>query len=405
MNTAATMVRKSVISRLRLVVLICVGSGLLGASSIAGAAVNANDDLEEILHGLEQGMVALKRLERPDALEMLQRIANEVRRERGGERERGGDNERRIAINQLETMQMALAALREGERRDAADLLHLAIRVREMALEGRRDEEARRMRERSPGRESIIKLLHLAAEIYSEFEMHDRAEKLVHLTRELWPPREGERRERPARERDRPRERRGDGERERAAHELEIMRSAMPALLEAGRRDTAELLEHAIHARELALEGRRGEEAAHVRETAPNLGQQIEILMYAANLWDEFGHEKQAATVRQLAEEMHGRFRREREGGEREGREREVREREGREREGREREGGEREGREREGREREHARDSDARHERDGDERFQHAMERIERLEQHIERLAHGIERLQQELHERGRER
>ena len=45
------------------------------------------------------------------------------------------------------------------------------------------------------------------------------------------------------------------------------MRLAMKALLEVHREEAAALLEHAIHDRELALEGHRGEEARRVRES------------------------------------------------------------------------------------------------------------------------------------------
>lgn len=99
-------------------------------------------------------------------------------------------------------------------------------------------------------------------------------------------------------------------EREAALHQIEIMRTGMPALLEAGRKDTAELLEHAIHARELALKGRTDDEAMEIRESAPTLGQQVEILNYAASLWDKFGDREKAKIVGGLAEEMQAHHRR-----------------------------------------------------------------------------------------------
>ena len=72
----------------------------------------------------------------------------------------------------------------------------------------------------------------------------------------------------------------------------------MPALLEAGRKDTAELLERAIHAREAALEARE------IQEHAPTLGQEVEILAYAAQLWEKFGHEGKAAQLAELSRAM-----------------------------------------------------------------------------------------------------
>jgi len=90
----------------------------------------------------------------------------------------------------------------------------------------------------------------------------------------------------------------------------------MHALREADRKDTMELLEHAIHARELALEGKRNEKAMKIRESAPSLEVQTEILFHAADLWHRFGHEKKAATVHELAEEFAGRLRHRKERGE-----------------------------------------------------------------------------------------
>ncbi len=37
-------------------------------------------------------------------------------------------------------------------------------------------------------------------------------------------------------------------------------------------------------------QGREDREALNIRERAPKLGQQVEILMYAAKLWKEFGN-------------------------------------------------------------------------------------------------------------------
>jgi hypothetical protein len=159
-------------------------------------------------------------------------------------------------------------------------------------LEGRRDAEARRIRERAPGREQIMEILVLAERIYREFDMGDRAEKLSRMTEELWPRRER------ARQQARP------GRNEEAIHVVEVMRTALKALKEAERHDSAELLHRAIRAREVQLEGRRDQEAARIREQAPTLGQQIELLAYAAKLWEEFGHEEKAKVVGELARQL-----------------------------------------------------------------------------------------------------
>jgi hypothetical protein len=199
---------------------------------------------------------------------------------------------------QVGALQLALPALRETERRDAIELVELAIAARKTMLEGRRDEEARRIRERAPGREQIMEILVLAERIYREFEMQDRAEKLSRMTEELWPRRER------ARQQARP------GRNEEAIHVVEVMRTALKALKEAERHDSAELLHRAIRAREVQLEGRRDQEAARIREQAPTRGQQIELLAYAADLWQEFGHEEKARVVGELAERLRSLWRR-----------------------------------------------------------------------------------------------
>lgn len=275
--------------------LVVIG-GLIPAIPSAGSDRAAH--LTGALEGLEIAMVHLEELGWEKAHGMIGRIADEVRQARRGmaEQREGGRREREVAERQLETLHLALGALREGERHDAAELVERAIRAREVALEGRRDDEAREIRRRGPNREQVIELLGLAEKLYHEFEMPDRARRIDRMTAELW----SRGRER-ARERERGPEK---SEREIIRHQIEIMRSGMPALLEAERRDTAELLEHAIHARELLLEGRGDHEAAEIRESAPTLGQTVEILNFAAHLWREFERPERAEPLADLAKHL-----------------------------------------------------------------------------------------------------
>jgi len=97
-----------------------------------------------------------------------------------------------------------------------------------------------------------------------------------------------------------PRER-GDREADMVRHHLEILRIAMHGLLEAEKRDAADRVEHAIHARELSLQGRRDEEANHIRESAPPPGELAELLLVSAALWREFGQPGKAEQVEELA--------------------------------------------------------------------------------------------------------
>ena len=51
-------------------------------------------------------------------------------------------------MRRIEVMKMAMPALREGERRDAVDILERAVRAYEVAIEGPRNEEAQKIRQR-----------------------------------------------------------------------------------------------------------------------------------------------------------------------------------------------------------------------------------------------------------------
>ena len=179
---------------------------------------NRRPNLEEVLDGLERGMVALEQLERERELEMLRRVADEVRREiRGdrGERARRPDNEVRPRRdrererrgeqrrpdgnieNRIEVMRLALPALLEANRRDAADLLERAIHALEMDAHRRRDEEAAMIRNNAPSVGQQIELLQMASGLWREFGHHERAVMVGELAEQLAAQsRDGRRRDR-----------------------------------------------------------------------------------------------------------------------------------------------------------------------------------------------------------------
>ena len=224
-------------------------------------------------------------------------VRREVRREGSGEggraREEQPKSEREVAIHQLEVMRMALHALKEANRGDAAELLTLAIRAREMMLEGRRDDEAHAVREKAPNREQLAEILSMAARLWREFDRAEKSAVVGQLAEQIAAVR-------------RPRA----SERDVVLRQIKIMRYALHALAEAEKKDAADLLERAIHSRELALEGRRDEEAMRIRQGAPSRGAQIEILMFAEKILKELGQTERAVAVGRLAEEMRGRERR-----------------------------------------------------------------------------------------------
>ena len=282
--------RRSAVARWSLVIA-CAACACWARPAPAQERAGERERLVNILEGLEHGLVALERLGRDEEHHMLQRVANEVRHELEDRGSRHRDlTERDIGERQIEVLRMAMPALREAHREEAVELVARAIRSREVMLEGRRDEEARRIRDRAPNRERTVKLLVLAQELYREFGDRERAHALSRMTEELWRPRR-ERRTREAPQR-------------RAVHEIEVMQLALPALREGGRRDAAELLERAIQGREAGVV-RGGPE--------PGPGDLAEILHLAADLWREFGHPDRAELVAELAEQMRMRWRETRE--------------------------------------------------------------------------------------------
>ena len=259
----------------------------------------------EQLQGLVEELreeVARLRAELRESRGPRREVRREVRREGPGEegraREERPRSEREVVRHQLEVMRIALPALKEANRGDAAELLSRAIHAYELMLEGRRDDEAHAIRERAPKRGQLAEILSMAARLWREFGKPDKgavvgelAEKMAAVRR----PRESER------------EQRGQNEREVALRQIKIMRYALHALAEAEKKDAADLLERAIHSRELALEGRRDEEAVRIREGAPSRGAQIELLMMAEKILKELGQTERAVAVGRLAGEMRGR--------------------------------------------------------------------------------------------------
>jgi hypothetical protein len=268
------------------------------------------------LESLEREVAGAERNERVRAM-----------RERSRERGRPRDEDRERIMHELEVMRSAMPALREGERLDMAELLERMMHAREMLLE-----HGRAVDQPTLGQQAEI--LRFAGHLWREFGHPDRAEPVERLAAEIWSAREREqpRRERAERRERRPREREGRGDRERRerrpgidrerlAHEVEVMRVAMHAVLEAGHERAAGLLERAIQARLVRLEGMENEEARHALEREPNIANQVEVLRLAARIWRELGDAEKSEAVAQLAEGLwEGREHRQRERAE--GRER-----------------------------------------------------------------------------------
>jgi hypothetical protein len=128
-------------------------------------------------------------------------------------RRKGRDKERAAAEKHIEIMHVAMKALLEAERKDAAHLLEKKIHAMKVSLEGRRDREAVEIRESAPSHSQVARMLLAAAKLWKEFKNPDRADgcaELSHhylaLAKKAQPhrKRETKRRERPqSRERER----------------------------------------------------------------------------------------------------------------------------------------------------------------------------------------------------------
>ncbi|MFH1881094.1 MAG: hypothetical protein ABIL62_00085 [Planctomycetota bacterium] len=156
----------------------------------------------------ERGREVRIRREFEERREDREREEGREREEREGPRERDegrarGErpkSEREVVLHQLEVMRMALPALKEAERGDAVELLTLAIRAREVMLEGRKDEEAQSIREQAPNREQLVEILSMAAKLWREFGNDEKGAVVGQLAEELLGAERGQVREREERE-------------------------------------------------------------------------------------------------------------------------------------------------------------------------------------------------------------
>ena len=268
--------------------------------------------LAKIVKGLVNGIEALHALGGHDEMVVhLKHIVADLKakhRKAGKRREREEPSERQLVQHWIELMHMAHDVLREARRHEAAELIEHGVHALELALAGRKDDEAKRVRRTAPKRAAQAKALFLAAEILADQGHEKRARRLAELGHRF----KGQKKER--------REEEGEDEdedEERAAlkKRVEILRLAMPALREGERRDAAEMLERAIHV-----------VARKAYAAVPKLGQLAEILSLAARLWMRFENADKAEAVAGLSRYYAERSReagREREREHGEGRERE----------------------------------------------------------------------------------
>ncbi|MFQ5749419.1 MAG: hypothetical protein ACE5H3_08190 [Planctomycetota bacterium] len=284
--------------------------------------------LIQVLHGLEQGMEALDRLGAEEELHALARIADDVRgelehlhegmrgdrprgwEERGDRHDRGpGERERQAVRQQIHLMQAGAEALEREGRHDAADVLERMTKSRELALEGRNGPDVREFRGHLPGPGDQAEILAMAARLMQEQGRREAGTALERMAGRLMEHVRATRQGRGGHEDHGEDEGRGGGEREAVMHQIETLEMALSALREAEKGDLAEMAERSIQVRQTLLEGRRDREAREIREHAPEPGQEAEILMFAAHLFeDQFDDPGRAEEIRERTGHLWGRW-------------------------------------------------------------------------------------------------
>lgn len=256
---------------------------------------------ERILKGIHHGIESLEALgKHPSTLANLKEIAAQLRyeledREAAGKKkgkEKRGGKEREVAEQYLELMHLAHRVLDEARRGDCAEVMEHACHALELRLQGRRDPEARRVFETAPKRAVQAECLGLAAEILADQGKKKPAGWLAELSR-TFAGKKGKRKQERRREVDvHPRPKSHPA---KMHYDLDIMETAKPALLEAGREELAHQLELAMVWRKMWLDGERGAAMQAARRKAPTIGNTAEILGHAAHLWREFDRPEKAA--------------------------------------------------------------------------------------------------------------
>jgi hypothetical protein len=187
----------------------------------------------------------------------------------------------------LDTLRIARKGLAELGRHDAAEAMERAIGAREMLVSGRKDEEAQRVARGGPGDGDMAELLLKAAGCWREVKQPENAALCEELGRRF--------------------QRIAQKKHEGAAAEgadfwrrnLDTLRIARKGLAEAERRDGAELMERAIRARELLIEG-KPDMAERAMKEGPGDAELAELLLASAGCWRELKQPEKAFQCEEL---------------------------------------------------------------------------------------------------------
>ncbi|MDA1194864.1 MAG: hypothetical protein O2894_06735 [Planctomycetota bacterium] len=256
----------------------------------------SGSDHEQLAHDLWTGIQALERIGGHEELKrgMLE-LLDQVKHRMHEESKQGEPgSERAIVKKWLGVMGMAKKVLVRAERHDAAHVVEHGMHALELALEGRRDADAMKVRDAAPSRPEQARALFLAAEILADHGERKQAGAVAELAERFQGAGERGSREKSVE--------RAEGQELSALRgRVETIRLAVPILREYEKRELAEHLERAIHTGELMLAERNDDEARAVYARTPSLAQLAEILHYASELWRKAGHGDRAERVGDLA--------------------------------------------------------------------------------------------------------
>lgn len=199
----------------------------------------------------------------------------------------------RAAQRRLPAMRLAFKALLAAKKQEAAHRLEYAIHALELTVEGEHGEKAEKVRRSAPGIDEQIELLTLAAALYAEAGSVHSAAQVKALAQELRAP--------PARQSDRERIRLA---RDVAERYVKVMKTALPAFREVERMDLLEIMEKAIDALEVQLAGRTDAEARAIVRGAPRRETLIELILFAANLYEEWEKDDEAHALRETGQSL-----------------------------------------------------------------------------------------------------
>jgi len=176
-----------------------------------------------------------------------------------------------------------------------------------LRLEGRRDEEARKIMNAQPKWGQEVELLNYASKVLNEFKASGKAQATAQLARQIQARNKKDDEENKEHARKANTEKRQLTEREVAQQQVETALFCAKVLAKASRGDAAHSLEQWANALKLRLAGVRNEKALAVYRRAPSREATGKHLAMAAEILQDQGDREHAQFVAEMARSFAGR--------------------------------------------------------------------------------------------------